>query len=140
MNIVDANVLLYAINADAPDHEPANRWLVEALAGPEPVGFSWLALLAFLRLSTLPVLANPLSITEALVNVRGWLGARAAVVVHPTSRHVDVLSGLLLEVRRGGNLVNDAHLAALCIEYGAAMCTFDRDFQRFPGLRVVLPA
>lgn len=38
-----------------------------------------------------------------------------------------------------GNLVTDAHLAALAIEHGTTICSFDSDFARFPELRWINP-
>jgi hypothetical protein len=141
MNLVDANVLLYAVNSDSPDHAKASRWLADALSAAEPLGFAWLVLLAFVRLSTMSaIVTNPLTVEEALQHIDEWLNAPSAVLLQPTTRHAAVLRGLLLQAGRGGNLVNDADLAALCIEHGATMCTFDRNFQRFAGVRVFVPA
>ena len=136
MRIVDANVLLYAVNMDAPLHVPAREWMDDALNGPEPVGFAWVVLLAFLRLSTRPGLSpRPLDLQTAAGVVETWLAAAPAIVVHPTPRHLTVLHGLLGVVGTAGNLVNDAHLAALALEHGGEVVSFDRDFLRFQGLR-----
>lgn len=136
MKLVDANILLYAINADAPRHEPARRWLEAALNGNEPVAFAWAVLLAFLRLSTKARLfRRPLGVEEALELVDQWLARPCAVLVQPTSRHPAVLRRLLTAVGTGGNLTTDAHLAALAIEHGAELCSCDHDFGRFTGLR-----
>lgn len=140
MLIVDANVLLYAVNRDSPRHTEAKAWLEDHLVGAEPVAFAWIALLAFVRVSTLPGLApNPLPVADALDLVDDWLGAPASITVHPTSRHAAVLGGLLREAGTAGNLTSDAHLAALAIEHGATVCSFDRDFARFTGVRRVIP-
>jgi len=140
MVIVDANVLLYAINEDDPHSEVARRWLDEALAGASGVGFAWVVLLAFLRISTNPrIFPTPLAPEQALTQIDAWLAMPAAVVVHPTSRHLSVLGGLLTGVTTGSNLVTDAHLAALAIEVGAPVVSFDRDFARFDGIRHQLP-
>ena len=140
MVIVDANVLLYAVNADMPQHARARRWIEEALNGQESVGFAWVVLLAFVRIATLPALCpTPLVTAEALDLVDAWLDAPAAVVVQPTARHAGVLRGLLMEAGTGGNLVADAHLASLAIEHGSRICRFDRDFACVPGAKVVLP-
>lgn len=140
MVIVDANVLLYAANASMPRHVSAKRWIEAALSGNEAVGFAWIVLLAFVRLSTLPILFQmPLGVGPALDVVDDWLAAGPAVVVHPTARHAAVLRSLLVESGTAGNLVTDAHLAALCIEHGASICTYDRDFSRFSGLKVLFP-
>ena len=135
MRLVDANVLIYAVNEAAVQHRQSRAWLDDALAGPEPVAFAWTALLAFLRLATHPsVFARPLTPEQATAIVRGWLAQPGAVVIDPTSRHADVLAGLLVESGTAGNLVNDAHLAALAVEHSATITTFDADFGRFAGV------
>lgn len=140
MRLVDANVLLHAVNARSPNHERARVWLDGALDAPEPIGFAWTVLLAFLRLSTHPaVYERPLTTREAADAVRAWLGRPAAVVVEPTSRHLDLLAGLLESTGAAGNLVNDAHLAAVAVENDATVVSFDIDFARFTGVRWEAP-
>jgi uncharacterized protein len=140
VKLVDANVLLYAVNEDAPLHTVARRWLDRALSGTERVGLTWIVLLAFLRLSTHPaVFSDPLDLADAAGIVRGWLDAPAATVLHPTARHADILSGLLSPTGTAANLVNDAHLAALALEHGGEVVSFDADFARFPGVRWTAP-
>lgn len=134
MRIVDANVLLYAVNADARHHELSRKWLTRSLSGATPVGLAWQPLLAFLRIATKPgVFDHPLSTATATELVDSWLGAPAAHVVAPTAQHGRILARLLADAGTGANLVNDAHLAALAIEHRATVITFDRDFDRFPG-------
>jgi uncharacterized protein len=136
VKVVDANVLLYAVNADAPSHAAARGWLDGALSGADTVGFPWVVLLAFLRLSTHPaVFPRPLDHEHAIAIMRGWLATPGAVVVHPTSRHLDVLAALVDGAGTAANLVNDAHLAALAVEHGAEVISFDADLGRFPGVR-----
>lgn len=136
MQLVDANVLLYAVNRDARHHERSRRWLDEALSGGGTVAFSWVALLAFVRLTTkVGLFPAPLTIGEAMDRVDAWLGVPAAVVVEPTVEHLRILRGLLEAVGSGANLVNDAHLAALAVEHRGTIVSFDNDFDRFPGVR-----
>ena len=136
MQIVDANVLLYAVNESSAQHEDAKGWLDRALSGGETVGFAWIALLAFIRLAThRAVFPNPLPTEDALGIVRTWLAQPAAVVVEPTSRHADLLQAFLSDLGTGGNLVNDAHLATLAVEHKAGITSFDIDFGRFEGIR-----
>jgi len=136
VKIVDANVLLYAVNEDSPNHGVARTWLDDALGGSEALGLAWLVLLAFLRLTTNPALfERPLSLEQAIDVVRLWLAQPAAIVVDPTARHTELLAGLLQPLGTAANLVNDAHLAALALEHGAEVVSFDSDFSRFPGLR-----
>lgn len=141
MTIVDANVLLNAINRSAPDHRVAKSWLDDALSGGAPVGFTWMVLLAVLRLSTRPGLfPRPLTAAEATEVVRGWLAAPSAAVLQPGPRHLDILGELLAQAGTAGNLTTDAHLAALAVEHGATVISFDADFDRFDGVRWSRPA
>lgn len=140
MWLVDGNVLLYAVNRSSAHHETSRAWLDRSLRGPEPVGFAWSALLTFLRVSTHPAAsARPLTVEAATRQLRTWLAAPAALVIDPTARHGDVLSALLEDVGTAGNLVSDAHLAALASEHRATVVTFDTDFLRFPGVRSQRP-
>ncbi|WP_102141116.1 type II toxin-antitoxin system VapC family toxin [Mycobacterium hubeiense] len=135
MRIVDANVLLYAVNTASEHHSASKRWLDGALSGADTVGLAWVPLLAFIRLVTKQGLfPAPLGVGEAMRQVTDWCDAPGSVVVGPTPRHADVLSGLLDRVGTGGNLVNDGHLAALAIEHRAGIVSYDSDFSRFDGV------
>jgi uncharacterized protein len=139
MRTPDVNVLLYAVNSDSAQNSAATVWLSESFARPQGVGFGWMALLGFLRLSTrIGIFAKPLSAEQALSVVDVWLSQPTASILNPTDRHAGVLGRLLLGAGAAGNLVSDAHLAALAIEHGAELGTFDRDFARFAGLRLQL--
>lgn len=141
MKIVDANVLLYAVNESADHHAEARDWLDGALSGRSEVGFCWIAVLAFVRLSTkLGLFPTPLPVDRALAGVRAWLAQPTARILEPTARHLDVLSGLLAATGSGGNVTNDAHLAALALEHRGEIVTYDNDFGRFPGVAWCTPA
>jgi uncharacterized protein len=140
VKLPDLNLLLYAIDAEAEAHEPAREWLEATLSGTETVGFAWTVLLGFARISTDPAIyEQPLTIDEALDFVDAWLVQPVSTIVEPTDRHAAILRDLLAPLGAGGNLVSDAHLAALAIEHGAELCSRDNDFARFPGLRWVDP-
>lgn len=140
MKLVDANVLLYAVNTDALYHERSRRWIDEALSGGEPVAFAWIVLLAFVRLSTkLGLFPAALTVDQAMDRVDAWIAAGSAVVVGPTAHHATIMRDLLRSVGVGGNLVNDAHLAALAIEHRCGIMSFDNAFARFPGVDWALP-
>jgi hypothetical protein len=114
----------------------ARSWLDGALNGSTTIGFSWVVLLAFVRLATHPaIFARPLMSGDALDLVRSWLAQPSAVLVEPTARHLDIMASLLSAAGTAGNLVNDAHLAALAIEHDADLVSFDADFSRFAGVR-----
>ena len=136
MKLVDANVLLYAVNSSALHHERSRRWLDGALSGQDTVAFAWIALLAFVRLSTKrEIFPTPLTIEQAMDRVDAWLAAAPAVVVEPTPQHATVVRTLLSPLGAGGNLVSDAHLAALAVEHRCGIVSFDNDFSRFPNVR-----
>ena len=140
MNLLDANILLYAYNKASEPHERARRWLEEALTGSAPVAFCWPTLLAFLRITTNPrAVSRPLQIAQARAIIDSWLAVPIATLVLPTERHWEILARLLTAGQASGPLVSDAHLAALAIEHGATLITNDRDFARFPDLRVEYP-
>jgi len=136
VKLVDANLLLYAIDTTAPRHKRARAWLETALSASETIGFTWLVLLAFLRLSTSArIFRTPLEPSDAFELIDGWLSRPNATVLHPTDRHASLLRDLLMPLGTAGNLTSDAHLAALSLEHGAELCSSDADYARFPGVR-----
>lgn len=140
MLLIDANVLLYAVNERSREHDIASAWLTRVLGETEAVAFAWTVALAFLRISTHPsVYPDPLSPRQAGDLLDRWLSAPPSVTPEPTRRHTSLLRGLLEGVGTAGNLVGDAHLAALALEYGATVVSFDRDFARFEGVVVRPP-
>lgn len=136
MILVDANLLIYAKGADLPPHRRAIAWLEATLRDGARVGLPWASLLAFLRISTNPRLLNqPLPMAEAWAQVEEWLALPGVWIPQPTEQHAQVLGELLVASNGAGNLVPDAHVAALAIEHGLEVCTTDADFARFPGVR-----
>jgi toxin-antitoxin system PIN domain toxin len=138
--LLDANLLIYAYDSEAKEHSRARSWLERKFSNGEGVGLSWITILAFLRIVTSRRYeSDPMSTEEAALAVTGWIALRNVVLVSPTERHWLILSDLLPKSQVRGPLIMDAHLAALAIEHGAALCTNDRDFLRFPGLKVEFP-
>lgn len=136
MILVDANLLIYAVNAGAPQHAAARLWLDERLSSSGRVGLPWASLLAFLRLVTNPrIFQRPLSMTDAWGQAEAWLGSGPAWIPAPTQRHAEILARLLSTPGVHANLIPDAHLAALAIEHGLELNSTDGDFARFTGLR-----
>lgn len=140
MKLVDANLLLYATDQVSPRHRAARSWLERLLSGDETVAFAWVVLLAFLRLSTNPrIFERPLPADRAFDVVQAWIAQPCAVIAHPGDRHAELVRQLLRPLGTAGNLVTDAHLAALAIEHGAELNSADTDFARFSGVRWVNP-
>jgi len=133
--LVDANLLLYAYDATSAHHAAARAWWEDRLSETAPVRLAWATVHAFLRIGTHPrLLRTPFTIAEAAARVDEWLARPMVDLVHPTDRHWPLFQQMLTKGQAGGNLVPDAHLAALAVEHGATLCTTDRDFARFEGL------
>jgi toxin-antitoxin system PIN domain toxin len=141
VTVLDANVLLYAYNADAPQHAAAAAWLNELFSGQEMIGLPWATIWAFLRISTNARLwPNPKPAKEAFEIVREWLDRPGIVILEPGPRHVQILERLVMGHRVSGPMVSDAVMAAIALEYGAILASTDRDFSRFTDLRWINPA
>jgi toxin-antitoxin system PIN domain toxin len=134
--LIDASLLLYSVDSLSPEHERASVWLAEQLNGDRRVGIPWESLTAFVRIGTNPrATTRPLQPAEAWRFVEAWLAAAPVWIPVPTESHADVLGDLIRTHRIGGNLIPDAHLAALAIEHGLELCSTDTDFARFPEIR-----
>lgn len=134
--LVDANLLLWAHHSRFEQHPQAREWWSATLSTTALVGIPWPTTLAFLRVSTHPrALELPLALPDAWAVVREWLARPNVRVPVPTDRHAYILGDLLLRGQAAGNHTTDAHLAALAIEWGLELCSADRDFARYPGLR-----
>ena len=135
MILIDANLLIYAVMADFPQHPACFAWLSERLGGADRVGMPWPSLLGFLRVTTnARAFHNPLPIEGAWRQVMEWLNSDAVWIPGPTLRHAAILGELMPQANARANLVPDAHLAALAIEHGLTLCSTDGDFARFQGL------
>jgi len=135
VRIPDVNVLIYASDASSSNHLAAREWVEGALSASETVGFAIVALLGFVRITTNPrVMAEPLTPSEAFDQVEEWLAQPPATLLVPGRRHIGIWRGLAEVSGTGGNLTTDAHLAAVAIEHGAKLASFDGDFHRFAGL------
>jgi hypothetical protein len=140
MIVVDANLLLYAVDTSSVHHQASRRWLENTLSGNEAVGLPWATLLAFLRIGTNPRLRkDAFTIEEASAIVAGWLERPTVTLLNPDERHWQILRDLMVRGQVRGPLVTDAHLAALAIEHGAELATTDRGFARFAGLKFFNP-
>ena len=140
MILIDANILIYASHPSSERFEQARTWLDEQLSGDTRVGLPWQSLLAFLRIVTNPkVFARPQSMPVAWRHVQEWLDCDCVWIPVPGAAHRSILDRLLLNLGGGSKLIPDAHLAALAIEHGLALCSTDGDFARFSGLRWINP-
>lgn len=136
MILVDANLILYAIDSSSPMHEKAVLWWNRSLSGSSPVCLSWTVILAFIRIATnARIFDKPLSLDQALSYVNDWLAQPCVRIIGPTVSHWEVFQRLLKSGQAVANLTTDAHLAAIAIEHGCTMMSTDSDFMRFKGLK-----
>jgi uncharacterized protein len=134
--LVDANLLLYAVDESSLQHAKARKWWDAQLSGTSPVCLCWPVLSAFLRISTnRRVYERPLTLDEAADRVQSWLDQPCVRVVNPTENHWKLFREMLHSGKAVANLVADAHLAALAVEHGCQLCSSDGDFRRFPKLK-----
>jgi len=130
--LVDANLLLYAVDEASPFHAAAKSWLEDVMNGPRRVGLPWQTLSAFLRIVTSPrALEHPLPPAPAWAAVRAWLDVPVVWVPAPTEGHAQILGRLIVDLDLRANQIPDAVLATLCIEHGLRIVSADTDFARF---------
>ena len=140
MILVDANILIYAVNDDSPHHPAAKNWLESALSGTETIGLAWAVVLAFLRITTRgDLFEQPLSPEDAIGYVDDWMGQPCVKPVSAGRNHWRFLRELLAATGTAANLTSDAHLAALALERGCPVYSTDSDFARFRGVKAVNP-
>ena len=141
MRALDTNVLVFAEITSSPFHDRAVAVLKEAAEGIAPWALPWPCVYEFLRVVTHPrVYHPPVPLERARSDLRRILDSPSLRLLAETERHREILDRVVEASGATGNLVHDAHIAALCLEHGVSeLVTGDRDFLRFPGLRVVNP-
>jgi uncharacterized protein len=138
---VDTNILVYAHRQDSPFHEAAERQIAQLAEGLAPWAIPWPCLHEFLAIVTHPrIYAPPTPLARAVDQVDAWLESPTLVLLAEAASHWTTLRALLTAGRVAGPAVHDARVAALCLQHGvSALWSADRDFNRFPGLKVVNP-
>ncbi len=141
MQAVDTNVLIYAEIRSSPQHDVASRVLTELAEGALPWAIPWPCIYEFLRIVTHPRVYHPPVPPQVAVNdLRRIFASPSLVLLQETPSHAEIMMGVLEESAVSGNLIHDAHIAALCLEHGVAeLITGDRDFARFPSLSIRNP-
>lgn len=141
MRAVDTNVLVYADREETPQHSTALKVLGDLVTGRDPWVLPWPCIYEFLRVVTHPaVFRSPTPLAEAWNDVVALLESPSVVMVSESHRHREILGELLRTCSITGNLIQDAHIAALLIEHGVdEIITADEGFRQFPGLRVTNP-
>ncbi|MFB3923882.1 MAG: TA system VapC family ribonuclease toxin [Terriglobia bacterium] len=141
MRAVDSNILIYADREEVPQHSTALKVLSGLATGAESWAIPWPCIYEYLRVVTHPrVFHPPTPVLEAWESVEALLASPSIVPLAEGQRHREILNDLLRNVTITGNLLHDAHIAALLIEHGVdEILTADEDFRRFARLRVTNP-
>ena len=141
MRAVDTNVLVYAEITGSRHHRRARAVLRELVEGEPPWALPWPCAYEFLRVVTHPrVYHPPVPLEVALADLGAILASPSLLMLGETDRHAEALDHTVRAAGATGNLLHDAHIAALCLEHGVKeLITGDRDFARFRDLRVVNP-
>ncbi len=135
MDLPDVNILVYAANPLAPQHDVSRGWLERALDGGQRFGLSELVLSGFMRVATLAGKPrHPEAASMAREFVRSLRASPQATAIRPGARHFEIFLELCESLDLQGNHIPDAYHAALAIESGCRFVTADRGFGRFPGL------
>ena len=135
----DVNLLVYAHDETSESHRPASVWLRSTLMSDQ-VFFSWHTITGFLRITTNPrIFRNPMTLAQAIQIVDSWLELENTHLVFLEKKNWPLFSSILIDGQANGDLVMDAHLAAMAASCGAKLASTDRDFLRFPGIQVINP-
>lgn len=140
MQAIDTNVLVYSEIVSSTHHRAARRVVTDLAEGVIPWAIPWPCVYEFLRVVThARVFSPPVPIDLALHDLSQILSSPTLLLLSETERHADVMKTIVADSGVTGNLLHDAHIAALCIEHGVSeLLTGDRDFSRFP-LRAIDP-
>lgn len=140
MILTDANLLIFAYNEHSPEFDSARAWLTKCLSSSKPFAFSWLSIMAFVRVTTNKKLfIKPYSTKEAFEVVENWLSAPGSLILAPGDEHLSIVKRLATESGIYGTGLTDAHVAALAIEHGVTLASSDSDFAKFTGLKWINP-
>lgn len=141
MIALDTNVLVQAHREDAAFHERARQCVASLAEGRGAWALPWPCLHEFFSIVTHPRIFDPPTPGElALEQVDAWLESPSVVLLSETSDHWPQLRTLIVQAKVAGPLVHDARIAALCLQHGVSeLWSADRDFGRFPALKVVNP-
>jgi uncharacterized protein len=138
---VDTNLLVYAHRRDSPFHAAAALAIREVAESRAPWALPWPCLNEFYSITTHPRIYDPPSSpAEATSQIGAWLESPSVVPISEGSTYWPALSSLLASAKVTGPLVHDARIAALCVSHGIReLWSADRDFSRFPDLKVTNP-
>ena len=135
----DVNLLVYAHDDTSPFYRDASAWLEKTLSNEE-VFFSWQSICGFLRIVTnIRIYKTPMGLNDALEIVDSWLELENAHLISLNKTNWQLFKKMMTDGQAKGDLIMDAHLAAIAASNGATVASTDRDFTRFPGISLIDP-
>jgi toxin-antitoxin system PIN domain toxin len=138
--VLDVNVVVAAFRDDHANHALLRPWFENLLAGPEPFSVPTVVWGSFLRLTTsrraFPV---PTPLAEAFAFVEAVSAHPRHLRLEPGAQHLELLRRICEDADATGDLIPDAAIAAIALEHGCAVASFDRDFSRFSSIDHVIP-
>lgn len=136
MKLLDVNVLLAAHRDDHPQFERARTWLDAILRQGQRFSIADIVAGSFVRLATnRRIFITPTSVDDAFTYLRALRDQPGHVTVSPGPGHLELFERLVRTSDATGDLAPDAQIAAIAVEHGGEVISFDRDFARFPDLR-----
>ena len=141
MIAVDTNILVYAHREDSSFHAAARAAVARLANGRAPWAIPWPCVHEFFAIITHPrTYKPPTPAAKALDQIEAWLESPSLVLLAESGAHWAQLKTLLQRAKTSGAAVHDAHIAALCLQHGVKeLWSADRDFSRYPALKVVNP-
>jgi uncharacterized protein len=138
---LDVNVLLYASDRSSERHDAAREFLESCAARPDVLCLTWPTLMAYVRIATHPnIFTAPLTPEEALANVNALLALPQTRVLSERDGFMDAYLHVSARTIVRGNLVPDAHVAAILFQNGVrTLYSNDRDFRKFESIDVRNP-
>lgn len=140
--VIDTNILLYAANSAASQHDRCRSFLEESVASGDICFLPENVVYEFLRVATHPrVFPNPLEASDALKFVSAMLAVANFRTLSAGDNHWQVFRALVRELGEpSGNFFFDVHTVALMREHGIRrIATADADFFKFRGLEIINP-
>jgi uncharacterized protein len=139
--LLDSNILLYAKMDSMPEHKTVSNWLEQTVLNQSnTINICETSLLSFLRIATNQKVFQPVLPTgEAEEFIESFLACPNVNLVLTSPSHYTEVTNLMDKHNLQGNLVMDAHLAALALSIGATLVTRDSDFVKIPYLKTLNP-
>jgi toxin-antitoxin system PIN domain toxin len=138
---VDTNILIYAHREDSPFYKKASACIKRLAEGRLPWAIPWPCIHEFYSIITHPKIYDPPSpINIAIGQIDAWMESPSLVLLSESVLYWDKLRKLIVSSKTTGPLIHDARISALCIDHGVTeLLTSDRDFGRFPSLKIRNP-